>query len=300
MRIYAIPRKEDRMETVQRPAMIDPEQIQKPAVMLNDFFPAQERLPDECVDMVFWDPPYFLSREGGRTCQSGKAVAVNKAEWDEPPATMEDLYNWNANILVIMKRIMKPTATIWVTGTQHNILHLGSAMQFLGFHILNPIWPTHAQPKYGKRNPPPNLGCRRFTDSFELMLWACREEKGGFTFNYQAMKERFGDGKQVKNVWDLVPPSQWEKRYNGTDGRDKQDAKYRTQKPESLLERVILSSTNPGDLVLDPMMGTGSVGVVAVQNGRRFLGIDKDPDMVDVAELRLADAVAGVTKDGGE
>ncbi len=227
--------------------------------------------PEGAFDMIFADPPYFLSN-GGITCQNGRMVSVDKGEWDRSAGPDEN-HEFNRTWLAACQRALKPNGTIWVSGTSHVIHSIGFAMQQLNFKILNDI-------SWEKPNPPPNLSCRYFTHATETILWAARGPKARHVFNYQAMRQLAG-GKQMKSVWRLYPPASSEKAHG----------KHPTQKPVLLLSRIIEACTNPGDLVLDPFMGSGTTGVAAIQAGRRFVGIDSDESYVDLAKLRVADAV---------
>lgn len=224
----------------------------------------------ESVDCIWTDPPYFLSNDGV-TNVGGRRVSVNKGDWDRSDGVDED-HAFNLRWLAACRRVLRPTGTIWVTGTLHIYLSVGMAMRQLGFRILNDII-------WEKPNPPPNLGCRCFTHSTEVVLWAARAQKGSkhkYTFNYGEMKEENG-GKQMKSVWRFPAAGRDEKRLG----------RHPTQKPVALIDRCIRASTNPGDIVLDPFAGTAATGVAALMNGRRFLGIEQDPSYVDIGMKRL-------------
>lgn len=220
-------------------------------------------------DLIFADPPYFLSNDG-ITCQSGKMVSVNKGMWDRAE-TFEAIHEFNTEWLRECRRVLKPDGTIWVTGTSHNIYSVGFAMQTLGFKILNDI-------AWYKVNPPPNLSCRYFTHATETIIWARREAKARHTFNYEEMK-RENRGKQMQSLWHITPPAPREKRHG----------KHPTQKPEALLDRIIRASTDEHALVLDPFCGSGTTGVVAARLGRRFVGIDLVTSYLELAVARLRD-----------
>ena len=224
----------------------------------------------ESVDCIWTDPPYFLSNDGV-TNVGGRRVSVNKGDWDRSDGVDED-HAFNLRWLTACRRVLRPTGTIWVTGTVHIYLSVGMAMRQLGFRILNDII-------WEKPNPPPNLGCRCFTHSTEVVLWAAKAQKGSkhkYTFNYGEMKEENG-GKQMKSVWRFPAAGRDEKRLG----------RHPTQKPVALIDRCIRASTNPGDVVLDPFAGTAATGVAALMNGRRFLGIEQDPSYVDIGMKRL-------------
>jgi|ERR1051326_3933091 len=228
-----------------------------------------DRYPEGCFDMIFADPPYFLSN-GGITCHSGRMVKVDKGDWDRSKG-VEENHNFNLAWLERCQKVLRPNGTIWVTGTHHVIFSVGYAMQQLGFKILNDI-------AWEKPNPPPNLSCRYFTHSTETVIWAAKNEKSKHKFNYKMMREH-ADGKQMKTVWRIYPPLNGEKALG----------KHPTQKPVSLVERCILSSTDEGDLVLDPFMGAGTTGVACIQTKRRFVGVELDKQHVRLATQRVAD-----------
>ncbi len=230
------------------------------------------KYPDGCFDMIFADPPYFLSN-GGITCHAGRMVKVHKGDWDslaksfgasKSKGVMEMMHEFNTEWLKRCQRVLKPNGTIWVTGTHHVIFSVGFAMQQLGFKILNDI-------AWEKPNPPPNLSCRYFTHSTETILWAAKTEKSKHLFNYKAMKAV--TGKQMKTVWKMPAPGKAEKTFG----------KHPTQKPVALIERCLLSSTNEGDRILDPFLGGGTTPVACVRNYRLFVGIE-----LDLAHIQLA------------
>ena len=227
------------------------------------------RHPAGLFDMIFADPPYFLSN-GGITCHAGKMVKVDKGDWDKSRGP-ELNHEFNTEWLRRCQRVLKPNGTIWVSGTQHVIFSVGYAMQQLGFKLLNDI-------AWEKPNPPPNLSCRYFTHSTETILWAAKNEKSKHCFNYQEMKSANG-GKQMKSVWRLSAPRTEEKRFG----------KHPTQKPIAIVERCILASTNEGDLVLDPFMGGGTTAVAALQSKRRCVGVELDENHTKLTIRRVDD-----------
>ena len=231
-----------------------------------------ERHPDGVFDAIFADPPYFLSN-GGMTCKSGRMVNVDKGAWDKSRGAIRN-HDYNREWLSRCQRVLKPNGTIWVSGTQHVIYSVGFALQQLGFKLLNTI-------TWEKPNPPPNLSCRYFTHSTETILWAAKSEVSKHTFNYAAMREANG-GRQMKSVWRMKAPASAEK----THGR------HPTQKPIELVERCLLASTNPGDLVLDPFLGSGTTGVAAVRHGRRFVGIEMSAAYIETARKRVMDEIS--------
>lgn len=235
----------------------------------------------ESFDMVFADPPYLLSNDGV-TCHAGRMVSVNKGAWDRSQGVEAD-HQFVMDWLSACRRVMKSNATIWVSGTQHIIYSVGFAMQKLGFKILNDI-------VWYKINPPPNLSCRYFTHSTEIVLWAAKSEDSRHTFNYEEMKrtrnEPFdGAAKQMKNVWAITPPTKIEKTFG----------KHPTQKPVRLLNRIIRASTAPGDLILDPFVGSGTTALAALLNRRRCIGVDSCTEYLDLAVSRLGET--GVQED---
>lgn len=224
-------------------------------------------MPAETIDLIFADPPYFLSTENGITCQGGKMVSVKKGEWDKSK-TINDIHSFNRRWIQRCYRLLKETGSLFISGTFHNIYSIGMALQQEGFTIVNNI-------TWQKLNPPPNLACKCFTHSTETVIWAVKNKKK-YVFNYALMKEING-GKQMKDVWSgtLTPK------------REKTFGKHPTQKPEYLLERIILASTQEGDTVLDPFCGSGTTGVVALRNHREFIGIDNEPEYIELSKRRL-------------
>ena len=248
------------------------------ALYQGDSLDLLAKIRPESVDCIWTDPPYFLSNDGA-TNVGGRRVSVNKGSWDVSQGIDED-YAFNLRWLAACWRVLRPAGTIWVTGTLHVYLSVGMAMRQLGFRILNDII-------WEKPNPPPNLGCRCFTHSTEVLLWATKAPKGGkqrYTFNYAEMKAENG-GRQMKSVWRFPAAGRAEKRLG----------RHPTQKPVALIDRCIRASTNPGDIVLDPFAGTAATGVAALMNGRHFLGIEQDPSYVDIGQRRLSSIPANLT-----
>ncbi|MCX6750129.1 MAG: site-specific DNA-methyltransferase [Candidatus Pacearchaeota archaeon] len=241
-------------------------------LLKGDCIEVLNRAKENCVDMIFADPPYFLSN-GGITCHAGKMVSVNKGKWDESKGVIEN-HKFSLEWLKACQRILNPNGTIWVSGTAHIIYSVGFAMQELGFKILNDIiWYKH--------NAPPNLSCRYFTHSTEIVLWAAKNEKSKHYFNYDLLK-KMNNGRQMRNVWEITAPTAEEKRFG----------KHPTQKPVELLNRIILASTKKGDLVLDPFTGSSTTGVSAILLDRRFVGIDLEDDYLKLSVKRLNNAIA--------
>jgi site-specific DNA-methyltransferase (adenine-specific) len=224
-------------------------------------------IPENCVDLIFADPPYFLSNDG-ITCHAGRMVSVNKGAWDRsqgPDANHEFNRAW----LAACQRVLKPHGTIWVSGTAHVIHSVGFAMQQLGFKLLNDI-------SWVKPNPPPNLSCRYFTHATETIIWAAKNRKSKHTFNYKLMKQLAG-GKQMKSVWTIPAPDRNEKRFG----------KHPTQKPVALLERILLAASNAGALVLDPFMGSGTTAVAALRLRRAAVGLETNGEFMTLALARM-------------
>jgi len=230
-----------------------------------------ERAMPESVDMIFADPPYFLSNNG-ITCNSGKMVLVNKGEWDKSRGFNKN-YEFVKKWLSLCQNVLKKDGTIWVSGTSHIIYSIGFAMQELGFKILNDII-------WYKINPPPNLSCRYFTHSTETVIWAARDKNSHHFFNYRIMKEING-GKQMKNLWNILPPGKDEKKFG----------KHPTQKPIQLLDRIIKASTRDGDLVLDPFCGSSTTGVAAIENNRKYIGIDMSEEYLSLSVKRIEEVI---------
>lgn len=211
-------------------------------------------------DMIFADPPYFLSN-GGISVQSGKMVSVNKGDWDKSRGEDAD-HAFNREWLKACREKLKSNGTIWISGTYHNIFSIAKNLTELGYKILNCV-------TWVKTNPPPNLSCRYFTHSAEYILWARKEAKTPHFFNYELMKEING-GTQMRDVWTLPAIAKWEKNCG----------KHPTQKPLCVLSRIILASTQPGAWVLDPFAGSSTTGIAANLLGRRYLGMDMCQDFL--------------------
>lgn len=244
------------------------------------------QLPEASVRMVFADPPYNLSNDG-TSVHAGKRVSVNKGNWDRSRGAKEDFefhYSW----IEACRRVLHPDGTIWISGTYHSIYACGHALQLQGWRLLNDI-------AWYKPNAAPNIGCRMFTASHETLLWASVSNRSKHIFNYEIMRDALfpkdfikNPGKQMRSVWAINTPRKQEKRYG----------KHPTQKPEDLLDRVIRSSTNLGETVLDPFCGSGTTGVLALRHKRKFIGIDTEPSYIneyaiprlidETSQLRLA------------
>lgn len=242
-------------------------------LILGDSLKILAKMKPESVDLIFADPPYFLSNDG-ITCQGGQMVSVNKGSWDKigssKETNVEDKHKFNRKWIKLCKRVLKPNGSIWISGTLHNIYSIGMALEQEGFKIINNI-------TWQKTNPPPNLACRCFTHSTETILWAQKnDKKSRHFFNYAKMKEING-GKQMKDVWvgNLTKPS------------EKKEGKHPTQKPQYLLERIMLASVETGQVVVDPFCGSGTTGVEALKNGCKFIGIDNTEEYLQITQRRL-------------
>lgn len=216
--------------------------------------------------MIFADPPYFLSN-GGISVQSGKQVSVNKGDWDKSQGFEKD-NDFNKQWLSLCREKLTDDGTIWVSGTFHNIFSVAQSMTEIGYKILNCI-------TWQKNNPPPNLSCRFFTHSTEFILWAKKSNKSKHYFNYELMKEING-GTQMRDVWTLPAIAKWEKSCG----------KHPTQKPLPLLARIILASTKENDWILDPFSGSSTTGIAATILGRRFLGIERETEFLEISRNR--------------
>lgn len=230
-----------------------------------------DKYPEGRFDMIFADPPYFLSN-GGITCHAGKMVKVDKGQWDKSNGP-ELNHEFNISWLSRCQKILKPNGTIWVSGTHHVIHSVGYAMQQLGMKILNDL-------TWEKPNPPPNLSCRYFTHSTETVIWAAKNDKSKHCFNYDAMR-KINFGKQMKSVWKMAAPN----------GEEKDLGKHPTQKPVALLERIILASSSESDLIFDPFSGSSTTGVAAVKLKRRFVGCELEPEFLTLSIKRLERAI---------
>ncbi|MEK7227667.1 MAG: site-specific DNA-methyltransferase [Patescibacteria group bacterium] len=229
----------------------------------------------DSVDMIFADPPYNLSN-GGFSVHAGRMVSVNKGTWDVSRGFAED-YEFHYRWLEACKRVLKPHGTLWVSGTYHSIYQCGHALQALNYHILNDV-------SWFKPNASPNLSCRFFTASHETLIWARKEKKARHIFNYEVMKDNeWPDdrlkkrGYQMRSVWAIGTPKPEEKKFG----------KHPTQKPLGLLRRVVLASTNKGDIILDPFTGSSTTGIAAIEQGRKFIGSDLDKEYLKFSVKRF-------------
>ena len=230
--------------------------------------------------MIFADPPYFLSN-GGISCHSGKQVSVNKGTWDKGLSPTEKLA-YNKKWIRLCKRILKDDGSIWISGTYHNIYSIGVALEMEGFSIINNI-------TWQKPNPAPNLACRCFTHSTETIIWARKilddnGRKGKHFFNYNLMKQE-NNNKQMKDVWLFSAPSKAEKFYG----------QHPTQKPLNLMRRIIVASTKPGDIVLDPFCGSSSTGIACIETGRKYIGIEREKEFIELSIKRYSETCGDKT-----
>jgi len=223
-------------------------------------------IEDNSIDTIFADPPYFLSN-GGISVQSGKRVCVDKGDWDKG-GTPEYIYEFNRQWLALCRTKLRDNGTIWISGTHHNIHVVMRCLQELGYKVLNTI-------TWQKTDPPPNLSCRYFNFSTELIIWARKMEKKPHKFNYETMKLLNG-GQQMTDVWRIPAVGLWEKK----------QGKHPTQKPLRLLYRIILAATDEGDTVLDPFSGSGTTGIAANLLGRKYVGIEQDERFCELAIRR--------------
>jgi site-specific DNA-methyltransferase (adenine-specific) len=235
------------------------------------------QLPENSIDMIFADPPYNLSN-GGFTVHAGKMVSVNKGNWDVSKGFQDD-YEFHYRWMEACRRVLKPEGTLWVSGTYHSIYQCGHALQSLGYHILNDI-------AWFKPNASPNLSGRFFTASHETLIWARKDKKAKHTFNYKLTREGHWPedalkkpGLQMRSVWSMGTPKPSEKKHG----------KHPTQKPIDLLRRIVLSSTDVGDIILDPFAGSSTTGLAATANKRKFIGIDLEKDYLDLSIKRYND-----------
>ncbi|PRX02615.1 UNVERIFIED_ORG: modification methylase [Martelella mediterranea] len=243
-------------------------------ILKGDCVAALEALPDHSVDAIFADPPYNLQLGGVLHRPDQSKVDAVDDEWDRF-ASFEAYDAFTRAWLLACRRVLKPNGTIWVIGSYHNIFRVGAKMQDLGFWILNDI-------VWRKTNPMPNFKGRRFQNAHETMIWASPDaETKGYTFNYDAMKAA-NDDVQMRSDW-LFPICSGGERLKGEDGKKV----HPTQKPEALLSRIILSSTKPGDVVLDPFFGSGTTGAVAKRLGRHFVGVEREQGYIDAATARI-------------
>ena len=243
-------------------------------ILAGDCVDVMNALPNECIDLIFADPPYNLQLKGDLHRPDNSLVDAVDDSWDQF-SSFEAYDKFTNEWLSAARRILKPNGAIWVIGSYHNIFRVGAALQNHGFWILNDV-------VWRKSNPMPNFRGKRLTNAHETMIWASKSESAKYTFNYDALKS-LNDGVQMRSDW-VLPICTGHERLKNSEG----EKAHPTQKPQSLLHRVLIGSTNPGDVVLDPFFGTGTTGAVAKMLGRDFIGIEREDAYRDVAEKRLS------------
>ena len=244
------------------------------SILAGDCIDVMNALPEASVDLIFADPPYNLQLKGDLHRPNNSLVDAVDNDWDQ----FDSFKAYDAFTkawLAAAKRLLKPGGAIWVIGSYHNIFRVGAELQTQGYWILNDV-------VWRKSNPMPNFRGKRFTNAHETMIWASKEEGSKYTFNYEALKE-LNEGIQMRSDW-VLPICNGGERLKD----DKGDKAHPTQKPESLLHRVLVGSTNPGDVVLDPFFGTGTTGAVAKALGREYIGIEREEAYRKVAEKRIS------------
>lgn len=237
-------------------------------VLINDdCLNALKKINSKSIDMVFADPPYFLSN-GGISCKSGKIVSVDKGDWDKAPSPNK-IDEFNFAWISQCRRVLADNGTIWISGTFHNIFSVGTILDRLNFKILNMV-------VWQKEDPPPNMSHRMFTHSHEFIIWAKKSPQSKQFFDYNSMLIQ-NNGKQMTDVWTLPHVPQIEKKFGY----------HPTQKPLKLLDRIIIASTKPDDIILDPFCGSGTTGVSAKSLNRKFIGVEKEKNYFLLAKRRL-------------
>ncbi len=243
-------------------------------IIAGDCIEVMNNLPEASVDLIFADPPYNLQLKGQLHRPDNSQVDAVDDHWDQF-SSFGAYDKFTRDWLAAARRLLKPNGAIWVIGSYHNIFRVGSALQDAGYWILNDV-------VWRKSNPMPNFRGKRFTNAHETMIWASKQEGAKYTFNYEALKA-LNEGVQMRSDW-VLPICTGHERLKDAKG----DKAHPTQKPESLLHRVLIGSTNPGDVILDPFFGTGTTGAVAKMLGRDFIGIEREAAYRDVAETRIA------------
>ena len=244
-------------------------------ILKGDCVAALDRLPEKSIDAIFADPPYNLQLDGDLHRPDQSKVDAVDDHWDQFES-FEAYDAFTRAWLLAARRVLKPNGTIWVIGSYHNIFRVGAKMQDLGFWILNDV-------VWRKTNPMPNFRGRRFQNAHETMIWASRDQKAkGYTFNYEALKAA-NDDVQMRSDW-LFPICTGGERLKDDNG----NKLHPTQKPEALLARIMMASTKPGDVILDPFFGSGTTGAVAKRLGRHFVGIEREQAYIDAANERIA------------
>jgi len=243
-------------------------------ILAGDCIEVMNALPENSVDLIFADPPYNLQLKGDLHRPDNSKVDAVDDDWDQFDS-FRAYDAFTTDWLKAARRILKPNGAIWVIGSYHNIFRVGAALQNQGYWILNDV-------VWRKSNPMPNFRGKRFTNAHETMIWASKSEGAKYTFNYEALKA-LNEGLQMRSDW-VLPICTGHERLKDENG----DKAHPTQKPESLLHRVLVGSTNPGDVILDPFFGTGTTGAVAKMLGRNFIGIEREEAYRKVAEKRIS------------
>ncbi len=260
------------MTTKTKPQAADPLPLN--SILSGDCIEVMQSLPEASVDLIFADPPYNLQLKGELHRPNNTKVDAVDDAWDQFDS-FKAYDTFTREWLAAARRLLKPDGAIWVIGSYHNIFRVGAELQTQGFWILNDV-------VWRKSNPMPNFRGKRFTNAHETMIWASKEEGAKYTFNYEALKE-LNEGVQMRSDW-VLPICNGGERLKDSNG----DKAHPTQKPEALLHRVLVGSTKPGDVVLDPFFGTGTTGAVAKMLGRDFIGIEREQAYRDVATKRLS------------
>ncbi|MGC6400669.1 site-specific DNA-methyltransferase [Sphingomonas sp. FW199] len=263
----------ERVKRAQRTVEKAPVRLPLDTILMDDCIAAMQGLPDASIDMIFADPPYNLQLGGDLHRPDGSHVDAVTQDWDKF-SSLAAYDRFTKAWLTEARRILKPNGSIWVIGSYHNIFRVGYLLQDQGFWILNDI-------VWRKANPMPNFKGTRFTNAHETLIWASMGEKAKYTFNYKTMKT-LNDELQMRSDWEFPICSGQERLKDDTGHKV-----HPTQKPEALLYRVMLATTQPGDVVLDPFFGTGTTGAVARRLGRKFIGIERDATYVEAAQARI-------------
>ncbi|WP_416376496.1 site-specific DNA-methyltransferase [Thalassovita sp.] len=244
------------------------------AILAGDCIEMMNSLPENSIDLIFADPPYNLQLKGDLHRPDNSKVDAVDDHWDQF-SSFAAYDRFTRDWLAAARRVLKPHGALWVIGSYHNVFRMGTELQNQGFWILNDV-------VWRKSNPMPNFRGKRFTNAHETLIWASKSEGGKYTFNYEALKA-LNEGIQMRSDW-VLPICNGGERLKDDNG----EKAHPTQKPESLLHRILVGTTNPGDVVLDPFFGTGTTGAVAKMLGRDFIGIEREEAYRKVAEKRLA------------
>lgn len=259
----------------------------------GDTFELLKKVQEKSVDLIFADPPYFLS-SGGISCSGGKQVSVNKASWDTSKS-IQDKISYHREWIKLCRNVLKDDGSIWISSTLHSVYAIGVALEMEGYSIINNII-------WEKPNPAPNLGCRSFTHSTETIIWArkinSKGKKGKHYFDYQKMKES-NNGKQMKDVWRISEEEPLIWSIPTTPKKEKVQGKHPTQKPLELIKRIIISSTRENDVVLDPFSGSGTTGIACIILNRKYIGIENDLEYLNLSLSRF-NALQNVLRNEGK